>query len=152
MAKRSAGLLLFRRREGNLEVLLVHPGGPFWAGKDEGVWSIPKGEYAEDDDAFAAAKREFFEETGLRAEGQGIALGEVKQAGGKVVVAWAMAGDMDPSQIRSNTFSLEWPPRSGRRKEFPEVDRGDWFSLAAAAGKIVKGQIPLLERAGEILG
>lgn len=130
----------------------MHPGGPFWAGKDEGVWSIPKGEYAEDDDAFAAAKREFFEETGLRAEGQGIALGEVKQAGGKVVVAWAMAGDMDPSQIRSNTFSLEWPPRSGRRKEFPEVDRGDWFSLAAAAGKIVKGQIPLLERAGEILG
>jgi predicted NUDIX family NTP pyrophosphohydrolase len=136
---------MYRRREGTLEVLLVHPGGPFWAKKDAGVWSIPKGEYGEDEDALAAARREFEEETGFRAEGEFVSLGEVKQAGGKVVSAWAFEGDLDVSRLMSGTFAMEWPPRSGKMADFPEVDRAGWFSRGEAREKILKGQLPLLD-------
>jgi predicted NUDIX family NTP pyrophosphohydrolase len=144
-SKKSAGLLVYRRRNGNLEVLLVHPGGPFWAKKDEGAWSVPKGEIAEDEDPLKAAQREFFEETGFQVDGDFIALTPVKQAGGKWVYAWAVKGDCDAESIRSNTFSMEWPPRSGNKKEFPEVDRASWFPLEAARQKILKGQLTFLE-------
>ena len=144
-SKKSAGLLVYRLRNGNLEVLLVHPGGPFWAKKDEGAWSIPKGEMTEDEDPLKAAKREFFEETGFQIDGNFIALTPVKQAGGKWVYAWAVEGDCDAESIKSNTFSMEWPPRSGKRKEFPEVDRAAWFTLDQAKQKILKGQLSLLE-------
>jgi predicted NUDIX family NTP pyrophosphohydrolase len=147
MAKTSAGILLFRRGSAGVEVLLVHPGGPFWKNKDEGAWSIPKGEFASGEDPLAAASREFEEETGVHlAPARLIALGEVKQAGGKLVRAWAAEGDLDASAIRSNTFSLEWPPKSGRSQEFPEVDRAAWFQLSEARKKLLKGQVPLLER------
>jgi predicted NUDIX family NTP pyrophosphohydrolase len=139
MAKQSAGLLLFRRKAG-LEVFLVHPGGPFWAKKDLGVWSIPKGEYREGEDAFAAARREFAEETGFLPDGDFRALGEIRQAGGKRVKAWAVEGDCDPAAFRSNTFTMEWPPRSGKRREFPEVDRAAWFPIAEARRKIHPAQ------------
>ena len=145
MPKRSAGLLMYRHSGGRVEVLLVHPGGPFWAKKDTGAWSIPKGEYDEGDDAFAAGLREFQEETGLVAHGPFLPLAPVKQQGGKTVQAWAFAGDCQPESLKSSTFSLEWPPRSGRRQEFPEVDRADWFSLEEAKRKIVPGQAPLLD-------
>jgi predicted NUDIX family NTP pyrophosphohydrolase len=144
-SKKSAGLLVYRLRNGELEVLLVHPGGPFWAKKDEGAWSIPKGEIAENEDSLKAAKREFFEETGFEADGNFIALTPVKQASGKWVYAWAVEGDCDAGAIKSNTFSMEWPPRSGDKKEFPEVDRAGWFPLEAARQKILKGQVSLLE-------
>jgi predicted NUDIX family NTP pyrophosphohydrolase len=144
-SKKSAGLLLYRKPKSALEVFLVHPGGPFWAKKDEGAWSIPKGEIAEDEDPLKAAKREFLEETGFQVDGNFIALTPVKQAGGKWVYAWAVEGDFDAESIRSNTFSMEWPPRSGKRKEFPEVDRARWFPLEMAKQKIVKGQLSLLE-------
>jgi predicted NUDIX family NTP pyrophosphohydrolase len=147
MAKRSAGLLLYRRRAEGIEVLLAHPGGPFWKSKDAGAWSIPKGEYAEGEDPLAAARREFIEETGLDLPaGEPVALGEIRQPGGKTVIAWAIEGDCDPSAIRSNTFTLEWPPRSGKRAEFPEVDRAAWFPLDQARVMILQGQLPLLER------
>jgi predicted NUDIX family NTP pyrophosphohydrolase len=136
---------MYRRHEGALEVLLVHPGGPFWAKKDAGAWSIPKGEYGEDEDALAAARREFEEETGFRAEGEFVSLGEVKQGGGKVVSAWAFEGDLNVSQLKSGTFAMEWPPKSGKMAEFPEVDRAGWFSMSEARGKILKGQLPLLD-------
>jgi predicted NUDIX family NTP pyrophosphohydrolase len=145
MAKLSAGLLMYRRRSGELEVFLVHPGGPFWAKKDVGAWSIPKGEYAEGEDALAAAQREFEEETGCVARGDFVKLGEVKQAGGKVVSAWAFEGDCDPVELKSNVFDMEWPPRSGRTAEFPEVDRAGWFSIAEARERILKGQAPFLD-------
>src|SRR4051794_34425023 len=119
MSKRSAGVLLFRQKETGPEVLLVHPGGPFWVRKDAGAWSIPKGEYLDDEDALIAAKREFREETGVAVDGDFIDLGEIRQAGGKVVRAWAVQGDLDPALIRSNTFELEWPPKSGVKKHFP---------------------------------
>jgi predicted NUDIX family NTP pyrophosphohydrolase len=145
MAKLSAGLLIYRRQSGELEVFLVHPGGPFWAKKDLGAWSIPKGEYAEGEDPLEAARREFEEETGFCADGNFLELGEVKQAGGKVVRAWAVEGECDPAELRSNSFEIEWPPRSKRRAEFPEVDRAAWFSLAEARERILMGQVPLLE-------
>jgi len=130
MAKQSAGLLMYRSRDGQLEVFLVHPGGPFWAKKDLGAWSISKGEYVAGEPALEAAKREFQEETGFPAEGDFLSLGQVQQAGGKVVTAWAFEGDCDPSQLISNRCEIEWPPHSGRKMEIAEVDRGDWFSIA----------------------
>jgi len=144
MPKQSAGLLLFRAGAAGLEVLLVHPGGPFWARKDDGAWSIPKGEFADDEEPRAAAAREFAEETGYVAGGEMRALTPVKVPSGKIVHAWAVRGDADPAMLRSNTFSMEWPPRSGRRQEFPEVDRAAWFSIAEAKQKITPGQLPLL--------
>ncbi|MGB0062973.1 MAG: NUDIX domain-containing protein, partial [Terracidiphilus sp.] len=132
MPKQSAGLLLFRRSASPLEVMLVHPGGPFWAKKDEGAWSIPKGEFAEDEDPLAAARREFEEETGRAIAGDFLPLTPVRQSGGKIVYAWAIESDFEASSLKSNTFSMEWPPRSGRREEFPEVDRACWFSLMEA--------------------
>ena len=147
MPKLSAGLLVFRSVSGGLEVLLVHPGGPFWSRKDDGAWSIPKGEFAEGEDPLAAAKREFEEETGLAPPpGEPIALEPVRQKSGKLVHAWAVEGDLDAAAVRSNTFSLEWPPRSGRRQEFPEIDRAAWFTLDVARSKLVQGQAALLER------
>jgi predicted NUDIX family NTP pyrophosphohydrolase len=148
MAARSAGLLQYRiSDDGVLEVLLVHPGGPFWARKDDGSWSLPKGEYGADEDPRAAAAREFEEETGLRAAASGgIALGEVRQPGGKQVVAWAVEGDLDVSGASSNTFELEWPHGSGRVQTFPEVDRVEWMSVRRARTKLLKGQLPFLDR------
>ncbi|HTP35568.1 MAG TPA: NUDIX domain-containing protein [Candidatus Acidoferrales bacterium] len=142
---RSAGLLLFRNTGAGLEVLLVHPGGPFWAKKDEGAWSIPKGEIAEGEDPFDAAKREFAEEIGSESSGEFLPLAPVRQAGGKLVHAWALASDLDVSTIRSNLFSMEWPPRSGKQQQFPEIDRAAWFTLDIARLKILKGQLPLLD-------
>lgn len=146
MPKQSAGLLVFRQRERRLEVLLVHPGGPFWARKDEGAWSIPKGEFAPQEDPLLAARREFEEELGAPIDGDFIPLGTVKQPGGKQVHAWAVCFEFDPAALRSNTFTMEWPPRSGRRGEFPEVDRAEWFDLPAARLKLLRGQLPLLDR------
>jgi predicted NUDIX family NTP pyrophosphohydrolase len=150
---KSAGLLLYRRRQGRIEVLLGHMGGPFWARKDERAWSIPKGEHPEAEDALAAARREFAEETGTPPpDGPTLDLGEVRQSGGKRVTAWAVEGDLDPAAVKSNTFLLEWPPRSGRRQEFPEIDRAGWFDLDTARRKIVKGQAALVDRLEERLG
>jgi predicted NUDIX family NTP pyrophosphohydrolase len=146
MTKRSAGLIMYRWRDGHPEVLLVHPGGPFWAKKDKGAWSIPKGEYADGEEPFEAAKREFFEETGIVPEGTFLELGSITQSGGKIVTAWAVEGDCDPSRLTSNPCQVEWPPRSGRLLEFPEVDRGDWFSMPAGREHILKSQEPLLNR------
>ena len=144
-AKRSAGLLLYRRRGGNPEVFLVHPGGPFWARKDAGAWTIPKGEIGEGEDELAAARRETAEETGFEPEGEFLPLPPIRQKAGKVVACWAIEADCDPAKLRSNLFSMEWPPRSGRMAEFPEVDRGAWFALAEARAKILEAQIPLLD-------
>jgi len=149
MAKRSAGLLLYRRRNEALEVFLVHPGGPFWAKKDAGAWSIPKGEYAEGEDPLAAARREFDEETGFPAPADAVPLGELKQAGGKLVIAWAAEGDCDPSKVASNTCEIEWPPRSGRKMEIPEVDRAAWFAMEEARVRMLKSQLPFLDRLAE---
>ena len=150
-SKLSAGLMMYRRRNCEVEVFLVHPGGPFWARKDEGSWSLPKGEYASNEDPLDAAKREFSEETGFPVDGPFLALGEVTQSGGKHVTAWALEKDLDAASIKSNTFSMEWPPKSGKVKEFPEVDRAAWFSLPDARAKILKGQLPFLDRlAGEL--
>ncbi len=152
MPQRSAGILLYRRRKGAVEVLLVHPGGPFWARKDEGAWSIPKGEYAGDEDGLAAARREFAEETGTRIEGEAIALGAFRQSSAKTVDAWAIEDDFDPATLKSNTFTLEWPPRSGKMREVPEVDRAQWFTPEEAARKLLKGQRPILEALLQCLG
>ena len=152
MPKISAGLLLYRRRGAALEVLLVHPGGPFWAKKDEGAWSIPKGEAAPGEDLLDRARREFEEETGFAVEGAFRPLTPVRQAGGKVVHAWALEGDIDTAALRSNRFSLEWPPRSGRIQENPEIDRAQWFELAEARRKINPGQLPLLDELERGLG
>ena len=146
MAKRSAGLLLYRRRNETLEVFLVHPGGPFWVKKDIGAWSLPKGEYPEGEDPLAAARREFEEETGFPAPADAVALGELKQAGGKLVTAWAAEGDCDPAKLVSNTCEIEWPPRSGRTMEIPEVDRAAWFAIDEARAKILPSQQPFLAR------
>jgi predicted NUDIX family NTP pyrophosphohydrolase len=143
MPQRSAGILLYRRR-GGVEVLLVHPGGPFWARKDDGAWSIPKGEYAEGEDPLAAARREFAEETGSQVQGEAIALGAFRQSSAKIVDVWAVEGEFDPAGLESNTFAMEWPPRSGRTREVPEVDRAEWFAPEAAARKILKGQRPIV--------
>jgi predicted NUDIX family NTP pyrophosphohydrolase len=145
MPKLSAGLLLYRRGRDGLEVFLVHPGGPFWAKKDLGAWSIPKGEYTEGELPLEAALREFREETGFAVDGHPIELGTVKQTGGKLVSAWALEGDCDPAALVSNTCFIEWPPRSGRQMEIPEVDRGGWFGIEAAREKIFNSQKPLLD-------
>jgi predicted NUDIX family NTP pyrophosphohydrolase len=142
----SAGILLYRVRDGQIEVFLGHMGGPFWANKDERGWSIPKGEYEPDEEPFAAARREFEEEIGSAPPvGPALGLGELQQPSGKRVVAWAVEGDLDPSTVSSNTFVIEWPPRSGRQAEFPEIDRAEWFDLATARRKLVKGQVPFLD-------
>ncbi len=151
MKQSSAGLLVYRGRDPSLEVFLVHPGGPFWAKKDLGSWSIPKGEFAEDEDPLAAAQREFTEETGFSIAGPFLPLGEVKQPSGKIVHAWAVEAsaletNLDAGAIRSNTFKLEWPPKSGKFREFPEVDRAGWFSLPAAQEKLLNGQREFLRR------
>ena len=145
MPRVSAGLLMFRRRGGALEVLLVHPGGPYWTKKDLGAWTIPKGERAEGEDELATARREFEEETGLRAEGALLPLGHITQKGGKVVHAWALEGDCDPAALRSNTYRVEWPPRSGQWQTFPEVDRAEWFSLEEARRRINPAQVALVD-------
>jgi predicted NUDIX family NTP pyrophosphohydrolase len=145
-ATRSSGILLYRRRGGSVEVLLVHPGGPFWRKKDLGAWSIPKGEYVGGKEPLAAAKREFEEETGMRAAGHFIPLGELVQRGGKIVTAFALEGDFDPAELKCNLFELEWPPRSGRQASFPEVDRAQWFAPAEARRKILPSQSAFIER------
>jgi predicted NUDIX family NTP pyrophosphohydrolase len=150
--KKSAGLLLFREGAGRLEVLLVHPGGPFWAKKDAGAWSIPKGGIEEAEEPLAAALREFEEETGTRPTGEAIALEPRRQPAGKLVYAWAMRGDLDPAAVTSTTFSMEWPPRSGRRQEFPEADRAAWFTLEEARRKILRGQAPFLDDLQRLVG
>ena len=147
MPKRSAGLLLYRFTEGTVEVLIGHPGGPFWARKDDGAWSIPKGEYAEDEDPWHAAHREFQEELGLSApDGPRVDFAPVKQPGGKVITAFAVRADLDVTDAVSNTFDLEWPKGSGKVRQYPELDRVGWFSVAAARSKLLKGQQPLLDR------
>jgi predicted NUDIX family NTP pyrophosphohydrolase len=146
MPKLSAGLLMYRRRGGAVEVFLAHPGGPFWKNKDEGAWSIPKGEYSEGEAAVDAAQREFREETGFEPGTDFVSLGRIKQPSGKIVSVWAFEGNCDPAELRSNTFLVEWPPKSGKSREFPEVDRADWFSLDAARVKLLKGQLPFLDR------
>jgi predicted NUDIX family NTP pyrophosphohydrolase len=145
MPKRSAGLLMYRRTGDEPEVFLVHPGGPFWATKDHGAWTIPKGEYDRDEDPLAAAQREFHEETGFVATGPFVELGSIRQVSGKIVIAWAFEGDCDPALLVSNTCEVEWPPRSGRHLEIPEVDRGRWLSIKKAHRRIRKEQRPLLD-------
>jgi predicted NUDIX family NTP pyrophosphohydrolase len=151
MAKKSAGLLMYRRSHGVHEFFLVHPGGPFWTNKDLGSWSIPKGEYTPGEDPLEAGKREFEEETSFKAIGEFIPLTPRKQPSGKLITAWAFEGDCDASAIKSNSFSMEWPPRSGRQQEFPEVDRADWFPLPVAKEKIIKGQVGFLDELNQIL-
>ncbi|MCK1745386.1 NUDIX domain-containing protein [Bradyrhizobium sp. 139] len=149
MPSKSAGIIAYRKRR-EIEVLLVHPGGPFWRNKDLGAWSIPKGEYADRDDAEIAARREFAEELGLELSMPLIALGRVKQRGGKIVTAFAAELDVDTRSIRSNTFEIEWPPRSGKRQHFPEVDRAEWFTIEEAYDRINAGQRALLERLAQL--
>jgi predicted NUDIX family NTP pyrophosphohydrolase len=146
LPRRSAGLLLFRRRNDGLEVFLAHPGGPFWAKKDLGAWTIPKGEYEPDEEPLSAARREFEEETGFKVAGEFIGLGAVTQRSGKIVSAWAIEGDCDPASLVSNFCEVEWPPRSHRMIQVPEVDRGSWYSLDEARDKIFTAQIPFLDR------
>jgi predicted NUDIX family NTP pyrophosphohydrolase len=145
MAKRAAGILLYRKNGSSMEVFLIHPGGPFWAKKDEGSWSIPKGEYSDEEEPLKAAQREFQEETGFSVQGPFIPIGSIKQSNGKIVHAWASEGDLDASAIQSNTFRLEWPPHSGKFQEFPEADRGEWFSIVQARKKILKAQLRFLK-------
>jgi predicted NUDIX family NTP pyrophosphohydrolase len=154
MAKRSAGLLIYRRSDGDVRVLLVHPGGPFWAKKDDGAWSIPKGLVGEDEDELAAAQRETAEELGIKVGGPSARLGDYRQPGGKIVIAWSVetTTEIDVAAISSNTFTMEWPPRSGSMKEFPEVDRAAWFSLPEAEVKILAGQRPMLADLAKRLG
>ncbi|MFN0242062.1 MAG: NUDIX domain-containing protein [Planctomycetota bacterium] len=145
MGRKSAGLLVHRETARGLEVFLVHPGGPMWAKKDEGAWSIPKGEFEGDEDPLAAAKREFAEETGFHVHGDAIPLEPLRQPSAKIVYAWALRGDLDATAVKSNMFSMEWPPKSGRRVEFPEVDRAAWFTLDEAREKLLKGQVGFLD-------
>ena len=145
MPDRSAGVLLFRRRDAGVEIFLVHPGGPFWAKKDDGAWSIPKGLYEDDEDPFAAAQREFAEEVGSRIEGEFVSLGEFKLPSGKRLSVWAVEGNIDAATVSSNLFEMEWPPHSGKTAQFPEVDRAGWFSPQDALKKLTKGQLPLVE-------
>src|SRR5688572_24898973 len=145
VARTSAGLLLFRRTSAGVEVLLVHPGGPLWAKKDEGAWSIPKGEIDAGEEPLAAARREFEEELGFPVSGNFVELPPIRQAGGKVVYAWAVESDFDPATLTSGPFTMEWPPRSGRQQQFPEVDRAEWFTIDDAKRKINKAQIALLD-------
>lgn len=150
MPKRSAGILMYRRKDHEVQVFLVHPGGPFWAKKDLGAWSLPKGEY-EEEDPLTAARREFEEETGVVVNGDFLLLGEAKQSGGKIVTTWAVEGDCDPAGLKSTTFQMEWPPRSKKMVEFPEVDRWEWFSLDAAQERILAGQKIFLDRLAEVV-
>ena len=143
--RKSAGILMYRMMQGNLEVFLVHPGGPFWKGKESGAWSIPKGEFSDDEEALAAAKREFREETGTTVSGEFIELKTIRQKGGKLVYAWAVEGDLDAGQIVSNTFRQEWPYKSGKWQNFPEVDKAAWFEVETAREKINPGQTGLLD-------
>ena len=145
MEKVSAGILLYRTRGGVLEFFLVHPGGPYFVNKDVGAWGIPKGEIGEGEDPLAAAQREFEEETGFKAKGAVLPLAPIRQRGGKIVLAWALEGDCDPEKMKSNTFTMEWPPHSGRQQEFPEVDRAGWFALNEAKRVINPAQAGLLE-------
>ena len=153
MPVRSAGILLYRRGASGPEVLLVHPGGPFWARRDEGAWSIPKGEHDDGEEAVDAARREFAEETGSALALETLVpLGEVRQRSGKRVAAWAAEGDLDPADVRSNTFEMEWPPRSGQMQAFPEVDRAEWFPLEEAQRRMLPAQAPFVDRLREQLG
>jgi predicted NUDIX family NTP pyrophosphohydrolase len=152
MPAKSAGLLMYRITQGEIEVLLVHPGGPFWAKKDAGAWSIPKGEINSGEDALAAAEREFEEETGLRPTGPFVELGSVRQKSGKIVTAWTFQGNCDPAALVSNTFEMEWPPRSGQRRTFPEVDRAGFFSVNEAREKINVAEAEFLSRLETLLG
>lgn len=152
MAANSAGILLYRFREGDLEVFLVHPGGPFWARKDKAAWSIPKGEFEEGEDPLDAAKRELAEETGIQLDSPLIDLGVLTQPSRKIVHAWAACQDIAPASITSNTFTMEWPPKSGKFEEFPEIDRAAWFSTRAARGKLHKGQVDFIDKLREALG
>jgi predicted NUDIX family NTP pyrophosphohydrolase len=149
--KESAGILMYRLHDSTLEVFLVHPGGPYWAKKDAGAWSIPKGEFSEKEDRLSAAEREFQEETGILPTGDFVALTPVRQPGGKVIYAWAVKGDCDAATIVSNRFSIEWPPRSGKYQEFPEIDRAGWFTIDVAREKVLKGQLGLLEELGRLV-
>ena len=149
--KRSAGLLLYRPSPAGIEVLLVHPGGPFWAGKDDGAWTIPKGEIEDGEDPLAAARRELTEETGFEVDGEAIPLDPVRQPSGKVIHAWVVRADVDPSRLESNTFSVEWPPKSGRYQDVPEVDRAAWFAIPDARRKILKGETPFLSQLAEVV-
>ncbi|MGN7884990.1 NUDIX domain-containing protein [Dyadobacter sp. 22481] len=151
MVGRSAGILMFRRKE-RLEVLLVHPGGPFFMRKDLGAWSIPKGEYDDSEDPLTAARREFAEETGQAVEGDFLPLTAIKQKGGKEVLAWAVEGDIDAAKVSSNTFELEWPPRTGKMQKFPEIDRAEWFDLDTARTKINERQVSLLDEVEALFG
>jgi predicted NUDIX family NTP pyrophosphohydrolase len=152
MPQTSAGVLLFRHRPAGVEVLLAHPGGPFWTKKDDGAWSIPKGLADEGEDLLAAAKREFLEETGATIGGAFMDLGAHKQPGGKTIAAWGCEGDFDPARLKSNMFTIEWPPRSGKTTEFPEVDKAGWFSVDEALKKATKGQRPIIAALAERLG
>jgi predicted NUDIX family NTP pyrophosphohydrolase len=152
MAKRSAGLLMYRSRQDETEVFLVHPGGPYWANKDQGAWTIPKGEYDDEEEPFAAARREFFEETGFTADGEFLSLGEVRQKSRKLVTAWAFVGDCDPAQLKSNTCEIEWPPKSGTRLQIPEIDRGGWFTMNDARRYIRAELDELLLRLSSLIG
>jgi predicted NUDIX family NTP pyrophosphohydrolase len=145
MVKRSAGILLYRLTSDEPEVFLVHPGGPYWTRKDEGAWSIPKGEYQPGEDGLVTARREFAEETGVELQGDPVALGSFRQSSAKTVDVWAVEGDADPAKLVSNTFVMEWPPRSGQMQDFPEVDRAAWFAPSEAARKLVKGQVAVIE-------
>ena len=151
MPRTSAGLLMYRFKHGTLQVLLAHPGGPYFVNKDEGVWTIPKGEPDADEDLLVTAQREFEEETGIKSTGPFVPLRPIQQKGGKTVHAWAFEGDCDPSAINSNTFTIEWPPKSGRQIEFPEIDRAEFFDLATARTKIKAGQEALIEELATIL-
>lgn len=144
MVKQSAALLAFKRQRGALRVFLVHPGGPFWANKDEGAWSIPKGEFGGSEDSLSAARREFLEEVGQAIDGAFLELAPCRQPSGKVIYAWAVEAEVDETKVASNAFEMEWPPRSGRRQLFPEIDRGQWFSIAEAKARIQPGQAPIL--------
>lgn len=146
MSVHSYGILLFRRAAGQLQVMLVHPGGPFWAGKDAGAWSIPKGLPEGDEAGLTTARREFREETGFEVDGEFLELGALRQPSGKTVHAWALEGDLDVDRIRSNTFPLEWPRHSGQVREYPEIDAGDWFPITEARGKINRGQAGFFDR------
>lgn len=150
--KQSSGLLLYRGHGPNLQVLIVHPGGPFWAKKDKGAWSVPKGEFLEGEDPQSAARREFCEELGLEPpEGELVSLGSVKQVSGKVVYVWALGADLNIANTKSNLFTMEWPPKSGQQQEFPEADKAQWCSLSQAREKLVKGQVSFIDRLAEQL-